>query len=79
MPPELAQFLTPMGGGGVAGAIAYAVVRIVEVKTGLPKLQAELDAIRQLHTSCEANVKALQAQVTQLIDQLAGGGTHGKG
>ena len=79
MPPELAQFLTPMGGGGVAGAIAYAVVKIVEVKTGLPKLQAELDAIRQLHTSCEANVKALQAQVTQLIDQLAGGGTHGKG
>ena len=79
MPPELAQFLTPMGGGGVAGAIAYAVVRIVEVKTGLPKLQAELDAIRQLHTSCEANVRALQAQVTQLIDQIAGGGTHGKG
>ena len=79
MPPELVDFMAPMGGGGAAGAIAYAVVKIVELKTGLPKLQAELDAIRQLHTSCEANVKALQAQVTQLIDQLAGGGTHGKG
>jgi cell division protein FtsB len=67
----------PMGGGGAAGAIAYAVVKIVEVKTGLPKLQAELDAIRQLHTSCEANVRALQAQVTQLIDQLAHGHSDG--
>lgn len=72
MPPELVDFMGPMGGGGAAGAIAYAVVKIVELKTGLPKLQAELEAIRQLHTSCEANVRALQAQVTQLIEQLAG-------
>jgi len=49
----------------------------VEVKTGLPKLQAELDAIRQLHTACEANVRALQAQVSQMITQLGDG--HGKG
>ena len=61
MPPELVDFMGPMGGGGAAGAIAYAVVKIVELKTGLPKLQAELEAIRQLHTSCEANVRALQA------------------
>jgi len=67
----------PMGGGGVAGAVAYAIVKIVELKTGLPKLQAELDAIRQLHTSCEANVRSLQAQVTQLIEQLAH--SHGDG
>ena len=42
MPPELAQFLTPMGGGGVAGAIAYAVVRIVEVKTGLSVMEGAI-------------------------------------
>ena len=70
MPPELTQFLTPMGGGGIAGAVAYVVVKIVELKTGLPKLQAELDSVRQLHTACEANVRALQAQVAQLIEQL---------
>lgn len=72
MPPELVDFMGPMGGGGAAGAIAWAIVKIVELKTGLPKLQAELDAIRQLHTACEANVRSLQAQVTQLIEQLAG-------
>lgn len=77
MPPELAQFLTPMGGGGVAGAVAYAIVKIVELKTGLPKLQAELDAVKQLHVACEANVRALQAQIAQLITQLGDG--HGKG
>ena len=72
MPPELVDFMGPMGGGGAARAIAYPVVKIVELKTGLPKLQAELEAIRQLHTACEANVRSLQAQVTQLIEQLAG-------
>lgn len=76
MPPELAQFLTPMGGGGVAGAVAYAIVKIVELKTGLPKLQAEFDAVKQLHVACEANVRALQAQIAQLITQLGDG--HGK-
>jgi hypothetical protein len=70
MPPELVDFMGPMGGGGAAGAIAYAIVKIVELKTGLPKLQAELDSVRQLHTACEANVRALQAQVAQLIEQL---------
>lgn len=72
MPPELVDFMGPMGGGGAAGAIAYAVVKIVELKTGLPKLQAELEAVRHLHEACEANVRNLQAQVTQLIEQLAG-------
>jgi hypothetical protein len=72
MPPELVDFMGPMGGGGAAGAIAYAVVKIVELKTGLPKLQAELEAVRKLHEACEANVRSLQAQVTQLIEQLAG-------
>ena len=66
-----------MSGGGVAGAIAYAIVKIVELKTGLPKLQAELEAVRQLHTACEANVRSLQAQVTQLIEQLGDGGGKG--
>jgi hypothetical protein len=73
MPPELVDFMGPMGGGGAAGAIAYAVVKIVELKTGLPKLQAELEAVRKLHEACEANVRSLQAQVTQLIEQLAAG------
>lgn len=72
MPPELVDFMGPMGGGGAAGAIAYSVVKIVELKTGLPKLQAELEAVRKLHEACEANVRNLQAQVTQLIEQLAG-------
>lgn len=71
MPPELIDLMGGMGGGGVAGAIAYAVVRIVEVKTGLPKIQAELEAVRKLHEACEANVRNLQAQLTQLIEQLA--------
>lgn len=71
MPPEMIDLMSGMGGGGVAGAIAYAVVRIVEVKTGLPRIQAELDAVRKLHEACEANVRNLQAQLTQLIEQLA--------
>lgn len=70
MPTELSELLTPMGGGGVAGAIAYAVIRLVEIKAGLPKLNADLEALRTLHLSCEANVRQLQAQVAQLISQL---------
>jgi hypothetical protein len=70
MPPELSELLTPMGGGGVAGAVAYAIVRLVEIKAGLPKLNADLEALRTLHLSCEANVRQLQAQVDRLISQL---------
>jgi transcriptional regulator with AAA-type ATPase domain len=70
MPPELSELLTPMGGGGVAGAVAYAIVRLVEIKAGLPKLNADLEALRTLHLSCEANVRQLQAQVVRLISQL---------
>lgn len=70
MPLELSELLTPMGGGGVAGAIAYAVIRLVEIKAGLPKLNADLDALRTLHLSCESNVRQLQAQVAQLISQI---------
>ena len=70
MPPELANLMGPMG-GGLAGAVAYAVVKLIEIKAGLPKLQADLDAVRQLHAACDQNVRQLQAQVTQLIAQLA--------
>jgi hypothetical protein len=71
MTPELMNLMGPMSGGGVAGAVVYAVVKLIELKAGLPKLQSDLDAVRQLHASCEANVAQLQAQVTQLIAQLA--------
>ena len=70
MPPELSELFAPMGGGGVAGAVAYAIVRLVEIKAGLPKLNADLEALRTLHLSCEANVRQLQAQVDRLISQL---------
>jgi transcriptional regulator with AAA-type ATPase domain len=70
MPPELANLMGPMG-GGLAGAVAYAVVKLIEIKAGLPKLQADLDAVRQLHAACDQNVRQLQAQVAQLIAQLA--------
>lgn len=70
MPPELSELFGPMSGGGVAGALAYAVIRLVEIKAGLPKLNADLEALRTLHLSCEANVRQLQAQVAQLISQL---------
>ena len=70
MSPELVNLMGPMG-GGVAGAVAYAVVKLIEIKAGLPKLQADLDAVRQLHAACDQNVKQLQAQVAQLITQLA--------
>jgi hypothetical protein len=72
MTPELVNLMGPMGGGGVAGAVVYAVIKLIELKAGLPKLQADLDAVRKLHEACEANVAQLQAQVTQLITQLAG-------
>ena len=70
MPPELANLMGPMG-GGLAGAVAYAVVKLIEIKAGLPKLQADLDAVRQLHAACDQNVRQLQAQVAQLIAQIA--------
>jgi transcriptional regulator with AAA-type ATPase domain len=70
MPPELANLMGPMG-GGLAGAVAYAVVKLIEIKAGLPKLQADLDAVRQLHAACDQNVRQLQTQVAQLIAQLA--------
>ncbi len=70
MPPELANLMGPMG-GGLAGAVAYVVVKLIEIKAGLPKLQADLDAVRQLHAACDQNVRQLQAQVAQLIAQLA--------
>jgi transcriptional regulator with AAA-type ATPase domain len=70
MPPELVNLMGPMG-GGVAGAVAYAVVKLIEIKAGLPKLQADLDAVRQLHAACDQNVRQLQAQVAQLMAQLA--------
>jgi hypothetical protein len=73
MTPELMNLMGPMGGGGVAGAVVYAVVKLVELKAGIPKLQADLDAVRKMHEACETNVRALQTQVTQLIAQIASG------
>ncbi len=70
MPPELVNLMGPMG-GGLAGAVAYVVVKLIEIKAGLPKLQADLDAVRQLHAACDQNVRQLQAQVAQLIAQIA--------
>ena len=73
MPPEVINLMGPMGGGGMAGAVVYAVIKLIELKAGIPKLQADLDAVRKLHEACEANVRQLQAQVTQLIAQIASG------
>jgi hypothetical protein len=73
MPPEVINMMGPMGGGGMAGAVVYAVIKLIELKAGIPKLQADLDAVRKMHEACEVNVRALQAQVTQLIAQIASG------
>jgi hypothetical protein len=78
---HLPDLLTPMGGGGAAGAIAYAVVRWLELRAGLPQIQSELERMRVSHAACEqriadgdrecaARVARLEERIDTLLNRL---------
>lgn len=71
MPPEIIEAIGPLSGGGVAGAIAYAVVKVMEIRAGVPQLRAEVEQLRQGHASCEARAVRLEERIDELLDRLS--------
>ena len=74
MPPEILDAVGPLSGGGVAGAIAYAVVKLMEIKAAMPQLRAEVEQLRQGHAQCEARSARLEERVNALLDRLTEAG-----
>jgi hypothetical protein len=74
MPPEILDAVAPLSGGGVAGAIAYAVVKLMEIKAAVPQLRAEVEQLRQGHAQCEARSARLEERVNALLDRLTEAG-----
>ena len=74
MPPEIIDAIGPLSGGGVAGAVAYAVVKLMEIRAGMPQLRAEVEQLRQGHASCEGRAARLEARIDELLDRLTGQG-----
>ena len=79
---QLPELLAPMSGGSVAGAVAYAVIRWLELRAGLPQIQAELDRMRAAHAACEqriidsdrecaARVARLEERIDSLLNRLS--------
>jgi chromosome segregation ATPase len=71
MPPEILDAVAPLSGGGVAGAIAYAVVKLMEIKAAMPQLRAEVEQLRQGHAQCEARSARLETRIDELLDRLS--------
>ena len=38
---EMLTIAGPLGGGGIAGVIAFTAIKIFEIRAGLPAIQAE--------------------------------------
>jgi hypothetical protein len=74
MPPEIIDAIGPLSGGGVAGAVAYAVVKLMEIRAGMPQLRAEVEQLRQGHASCESRAARLETRIDELLDRLSGPG-----
>jgi hypothetical protein len=74
MPPEILDAVGPLSGGGVAGAIAYAVVKLMEIKAAVPQLRAEVEQLRLGHAQCEARSARLEERVNALLDRLTEAG-----
>ena len=74
MPPEIIDAIGPLSGGGVAGAIAYAVVKLMEIRAGMPQLRAEVEQLRQGHASCEERSARLERRIDELLDRLTEAG-----
>lgn len=81
MEMEMLNLAGPLGGGGVAGVIAFTAIKIFEIKAGLPAIQAELDSIRRAHLACEERItksdeacalkiKSLEARIDELLNRL---------
>lgn len=78
---EMLNLAGPLGGGGVAGVIAFTAIKIFEIRAGLPAIQAELDSIRRAHLACEERItksdeacalkiKSLEARIDELLNRL---------
>jgi hypothetical protein len=74
MPPEILDAIGPLSGGGVAGAIAYVVVRALELRAKLPQLLAEIETVKQGHASCEERSARLERRIDELLDRLTEAG-----
>ena len=74
MPPEIIDAIGPLSGGGVAGAIAYAVVKLMEIRAGMPQLRAEVEQLRQGHAQCEGRAARLEQRIDELLDRLTEAG-----
>lgn len=74
MPPEIIEAIGPLSGGGVAGAIAYAIVKVMEIKAQVPQLRAEVEQLRRGHLSCEERSARLEARIDELLDRVTGQG-----
>ena len=81
MEMEMLNLAGPLGGGGVAGVIAFTAIKIFEIRAGLPAIQAELDSIRRAHLACEERItksdeacalkiKSLEARIDELLNRL---------
>ena len=71
MAPEIVEAIGPLSGGGVAGAVAYAVVKVLEIKAAVPQLRAEVEQLRQGHASCEGRAARLEQRIDELLDRLS--------
>jgi predicted transcriptional regulator len=55
--------------GGLAGAVAFAIAKFFENRSGIKALQAELRIIKQLHEECDKRTKELESRLFDLISQ----------
>lgn len=78
---EMLNIAGPLGGGGIAGVIAFTAIKIFEIRAGLPAIQAELDSIRRAHVACEERItksdtacaekiKSLELRIDELLTRL---------
>lgn len=71
---DLVHFLSIPGvGGGAAGAVAWAIVRIVEAKTGITSLKQELAMVKAMHEACHQKTLDLEARIVSLYKQFIHG------
>ena len=85
MEMEMLNIAGPLGGGGIAGVIAFTAIKIFEIRAGLPAITAELETIRRAHAACEdritksdaacaEKIKSLESRIDELLNRLTENG-----
>lgn len=65
---EIMNAAAPLS-GGLAGAVAYAIAKFYENRSGIKALQAELRVVKEHATACDARVETLESRLFDLIGQ----------